>query len=242
MKKTDKHGSEFFRNFLALCVCSAIGAIGTTQFYSQRVFADVTAAAAPDYKYPHTQPTNKDMLDESYFQSPYTMPFTSSPLPPASVIREGKQIPFTTVLNDPEWKRPAYKTYWSPALSGGRWSHLTLRIHYALHRVFASYLTPGIYYDFAHDVGIWDEPVDPSAIVEKNPFEKMLFVVMQADVKQVYARGNQIVITAVPRRNGLHMFTINTRDVPSTKPQTRIEPNLVQLVTESGHEIDYWVV
>jgi len=78
--------------------------------------------------------------------------------------------------------------------------------------------------------------------LEKKAFDKMMFVVMQAEVKGVYAKGNQIVIVGTPQRTGLHVFTIDTADVPSTQPKTRKEPNVVQLVTPDDQEIDYWVV
>lgn len=35
-------------------------------------------------------------------------------------------------------ERPAYRSYWDPSVSGGRWSHLPTRVHFALRRIFAS--------------------------------------------------------------------------------------------------------
>jgi hypothetical protein len=135
-----------------------------------------------------------------------------------------------------------YRTYWNHSYAGGRWSNPTLRVHYALHRVFASYIIGSIFCDFVHNVGINDEIHKAPRFVEAKAFGKLMMVVLQARVQQLYAKGNQIVIVVIPQRTGLHVLTINTADVPSTEPITKTEPNLIQLVTENGHEIDYWVV
>ncbi len=182
----------------------------------------------------------RDMLDSEYFRPPYTQHVISSLVSPLQVIRQGKHIPSDTVLHVPNWERPVYRTYWSPSVAGGRWSNPKTRIHYALHRTYASYITAGIYYNFIHDVGIAQEMQQVPAL-EKKAFDKMMFVVMQVEVKRVYSYGNQIVIVAKPQRTGLNVFTINTADVPSSQPKTRKEPNVVQLVTPDGQEIDYWV-
>lgn len=217
-------------------------AIGMCLAYLQFIMISPVFAQTAEEKvqFPHKQ-IEHEMLDKQFFQPPYMRSFHSIPLDPVSIMQKNKVIPFTTILNNPEWERPVYLPYWNPSVAGGRWSNSHSRMHFALHRVFASYTTAGIYYDFAHDIGIWDEMLTVPFPKSKKPFDIMMIVVMQAEVKQVYAEGNQIVIKAVPKRTGLHIFTIKMDDVPSIKV-TKAEPNLIQLVTENGHEIDYWLV
>lgn len=215
-------------------------ALSLSALVSLGLLAPSVSARPVDEPQSHNQ-QQRDMLDPEYFLPPYNQKVTSPLVRPLQVIRQGKRLSPTTVLNNPNWVRPVYRTYWSPSYSGGRWSDPKTRIHYALHRTFASYLTGSIFYDFIHNVGIEQEMLHVPAL-EKNAFDKMIFVVMQADVKGVYAYRNQIVIVATPQRTGLHVFTINTADVPSTHPKTRKEANVVQLITPNGQEIDYWVI
>ncbi|UOF90050.1 hypothetical protein LSG31_19630 [Fodinisporobacter ferrooxydans] len=178
-----------------------------------------------------------DIKVTSFTQTPY--PTVLNPIP--EIIKNGKKIVYQIGCNDPNWERPAYKSYWHSSVGGGRWSYVPNRLHYSLHRLFASYKTGSIMYDFLHDVGIDEEFVkvhDNAAFRENHVFEKTLIVVMQADVKKVLTKGNQLILVAQPKRNGLQLITVKNEDI---HPNNIKEGILMQLVTDEGDELDYTV-
>lgn len=154
------------------------------------------------------------------------------------VIKSGKNVLFEIVYNDPNWKRPAYRSYWHSTVSGGRWSYVPSRNHYALHRLFATYPTASVYYDFVHELGISEESKN-FKLTYTEPFEKIVIVVMQAEVKMIRTLDNQVVLVASPKRDGLQVLTINSKEIPLYKPQETI---LFQLATPNGQEIDYTLI
>ncbi|WP_199624771.1 hypothetical protein [Paenibacillus alkalitolerans] len=85
--------------------------------------------------------------------------YPSQTVPIPEVINQGTKIPFDVIKSIPEFKRPVYEKHWHSTYSGGRWSYIPLRIHYALHRMFADYdIGLSNWYDFEHNTGIYNIP------------------------------------------------------------------------------------
>lgn len=162
----------------------------------------------------------------------------SAAKPVTEVINSGKEISLNLVYSDSGWERLAYKSYWHSAVSGGRWSLVPTRISYALHRIFTSYATASVYYDFIHDLGI-DEESKSFRIRTDGPFEKIIIVVMQSDVKKILTQGNQVVLVAEPKRTGLQVLSIDLANIHPAEPKDWV---VFQLVTPDGYEIDYSII
>lgn len=164
--------------------------------------------------------------------------FPSKKYPVSEIIKKGTEIPLESVYNNSEWKRQAYKSYWHSTVSGGRWSYVPVRMHYAMHRLFTVYPTASIYYDFIHDLGIEKES---SNFKQKHnePFKYIKTVIMLAQVQKILAYGNQVIIIAKPQRTGLQAYDI---PVNMLKPENTKENILFQLVTTEGDEIDYSLI
>ena len=149
------------------------------------------------------------------------------------VIQSGTEIPLQFAYNNPEWKRQAYKSYWHS--STGRWSYVPDRIHYAMHRIFVTYPTASVFYDFIHDLGIAEESKQ-FQIPTRSPYENIVLVVMQTKVEKIFTLGNQVVVVGKPALTGLQVLLIPVKDL---KPYNTNESILFQLVTDEGDEIDY---
>lgn len=150
-------------------------------------------------------------------------------------MENGKEIPLQFAYNNPDWQRQMYKEYWHS--SYGRWSYIPNRIHYAMHRIFVTYPTASVFYDFTHNLGIWDENDDFQIMSSTStPFENMVLVVMQTKVDKIVTLGNQVVVIGRPSLNGLQVLLIPTQDLNPYDPKESI---LFQLVTPEGDEIDY---
>ncbi len=85
----------------------------------------------------------------------YIPPMPSKIVPIDEVIAKGQEIPLDFIYNDPNWKRKSYKEYWHSKYQ--RWSYVPIRLHYSMHRLFTTYPTASVYYDFIHDLGIAEE-------------------------------------------------------------------------------------
>jgi hypothetical protein len=162
------------------------------------------------------------------------------------VMEKGRDLPVEFIYNDPNWKRKAFKEYWHSKYH--RWSYVPIRLHYAMHRLFTTYPTASVYYDFIHDLGIAEEstkfkgylPVPPKNKSQKiNPFQKIETVIMQTNVKRIVTYGNQVVLVGVPGRTGLQALVI---PVESIKPFNSAENILFQLATPQGDELDYSII
>lgn len=164
--------------------------------------------------------------------------FPTKIYPTSEIIEKGTEIPLDFAYNNPNWKRQAYKSYWHSTISGGRWSYVPVRIHYAMHRLFTTYPTASIYYDFIHDLGIAEES---NQFIHKNngPFDFINTVVMQSQVQKIITYGNQVLIIVKPKRNGLQVLNIPVNKI---KPISKNENILFQLITEQGDEIDYSLI
>ncbi|NOU90568.1 hypothetical protein GC102_33255 [Paenibacillus sp. LMG 31460] len=182
----------------------------------------------------------KDIADPPFGQRA----FPSKLKMPQDIIRNGNQLPYKVLLDNPDWKRPVYKSYWHSSVSGGRWSYVPTRLYYAQHRLFTD-ITAGAseYYDFVHDIGLEEElghsstePKDESQIIRLG---QIVVVVMQAKIEEVLTSGNQVVIVARPQRNGVQVVTVNKVNMML---DDRKEAILFQLVTPEGDEIDYSVL
>ena len=153
--------------------------------------------------------------------------------PVETVIKEGKEIPAQFDYNDPKWERPAYKAYWHS--SYGRWSYVPNLIHSAIHRIFVTYPTASVFYDFVHDLGIAEE----SDSFEKHsgePYDQIELVVMQTRIEKLVTLGNQVVVVGKPALTGLQALSIPVKYIKPDDPEESI---LFQLVTSDGDEIDY---
>jgi hypothetical protein len=179
----------------------------------------------------------KDIADPPFFQPPTPSKVKS----PKDIIKSGNKLPFQMLLDKPDWQRPAYKSYWHSSVSGGRWSYVPKRLHYAQHRLFT---TPTAalsnYYDFVHDLGLNKELKNVQAQTQNADRERFLgqimVVVMQAKIEKVFESGNQVLIVARPQRNGVEALTVNKVDMKLDDPEEAV---LFQLVTPEGDEIDY---
>ena len=109
------------------------------------------------------------------------------------------------------------------------------RIHFAMHRIFATYPTASVFYDFIHDLGIAKEN-DKFQRPSKTPYENIVLVVMQTKVEKFITLGNQVAVIGKPALTGLQVFLIPNKDL---KPYDIHESILFQLVTDEGDEIDY---
>ncbi len=157
-------------------------------------------------------------------------------VPVQNILRDGKEIQLRRIYDNPTWTRLAYRSYWHSTVSGGRWSRVPTRLQYAMHRLFVSFTTASIYYDFVHDLGIADISGQFARSPMTAPFDSVEIVVMQAKVRGVRTMGNQIVIVAEPMRDGLEVYELQTQLCTPTDPD---QPTLFQLVTPEGYEIDY---
>lgn len=171
--------------------------------------------------------TARDMDDPPY----YKLPRPSIELPISDVLKKGKEIPIQFAYNDPEWKRQAYKSYWH----NGRWSYVPIRIHYAMHRLFATYPTASVYYDFVHDLGIALESNDFKIPTSENPFTNIVVVVMQAKVEKIVTLCNQVVIVGEPALTGLQVVLVPVAEI---EPCDMDDSILFQLVSDKESEYD----
>jgi len=180
------------------------------------------------------EPDTPKNIDDPPF---YTPPLPQNEVAIKQVIENGEEIPIKFIYNNPDWERPAYKDYWHSKF--GRWSYVPNRIHYAMHRIFSTYATASVYYDFIHNLGIAEESNEFNNYEytsSPSPFDFLQVVVMNTLIEKVVAYEKQIVIIGKPQRTGLQAIII---------PNEKINPNentdniLIQLVSPDGYEIDY---
>jgi hypothetical protein len=165
-------------------------------------------------------------------------PFPTKNYPIAEIIKKGTEIPLDFAYSNPNWKRQAYKSYWHSTVAGGRWSYVPTRISYAMHRLFTTYPTASIYYDFIHDLGIQEESNEFKR-KDEGPFDYINTVVMQGEVQKILTYGNQVLVIIKPQRSGLQVLDIPVNRI---KPINEKENVLFQLVTEQGDEIDHSLI
>lgn len=175
------------------------------------------------------EPETPQNIKDPPFQE---LPYPTGMLPISAVINDGKEIPLQLAYNNPNWERQAYKSYWHS--SYGRWSYVPNRIHYAMHRLFATYPTASIYYDFIHDLGIAEENSE-FQIPTRSPYENIVLVVMQTKVDKIVTLENQVVIIGKPALTGLQVLLVPIKDLKPSNPEESI---LFQLVTSEGDELD----
>lgn len=156
----------------------------------------------------------------------------------AEIIEKGAEIPFDLIYDNPYWERQSYKSYWHSSASGGRWSYVPNRIHYAMHRLFTTYRTASVYYDFVHNLGIVNEwgNLEES---RGGAYDNINVAVMNTKVEKILTYGNQVIIIGRPQRNGLTIIDVPVNKI---KPFNEKEFILFQLVTELGDEIDYSLI
>lgn len=172
--------------------------------------------------------TPQDIDDPPFGELPYPTKMLSI----SEVMDNGKDIPLQFAYNNPDWKRQAYKSYWHSSF--GRWSYVPDRIHFAMHRIFVTYPTASVFYDFVHDLGI-DEESDDFQRSSRTPYENIVLVVMQTKVEKIVTLGNQVVVIGKPDLTGLQVLLIPVKDL---RPYNTKESILFQLVTHEGDEID----
>ena len=150
--------------------------------------------------------------------------------------KTGTKVPVAFVYHNPNFVRPQYKTYWHS--NNGRYSYVPTRIHYAQHRVFATYAPALDFYNFVHELGVAE--LQPQfAINYEKPFANLVIALFNTQVEAIYAQGNQIVIQGKPMRTGFLLLEIPVSLILPTQMEKDI---LVQLVTAQGDELDYTLV
>lgn len=201
--------------------------LATAGFFMTSSEHVVSALNTSGWKFEPKVPEN---IDDPPFPEPSPPP-TARPI--NEVMSKGSEIPLWFAYNDPDWERQAYKDYWHS--SYGRWSYVPLRIHYAMHRVFASWPTAAATYDFMHNLGIREEYDSFKIPYSSSPFEDLVVVVMQTKVEKIVTLGNQVVIVGRPSPTGLQALLLPAKDF---KPDNTHEALLIQLATPDGDEID----
>lgn len=145
------------------------------------------------------------------------------------VIESGREIPFETIIDKPNYIRPIYEKHWHSTT--GRWSYIPNRIRTAQHRLFTEYdIGLSNWYDFEHKIG-FEVPM----IQDKQALD-LYIVTFQTKILKIYTKGNQVIVVGKPKRNGVQVNTVTTKDF---KPINNKEFLLIQLVTPDGYEIDY---
>lgn len=212
--------------FRAIFVCAASAAALTIICYACNLPA-ISALSTSSWLIEPKTPQN---IDDPPF---YALPLPEQTVPVTEVMKNGKEIPLQFAYDDLNWKRQAYKDYWDSSV--GRWSYVPSRIHYAMHRLFVTYPTASIYYDFIHDLGIAEES-SSFQIPSQKPYDNIVLVAMQTKVEKIVTLGNQVVVIGRPSLTGLQVLLIPVSDL---KPNNPNESILFQLVTHEGDEIDY---
>lgn len=160
--------------------------------------------------------------------------FPSKVMPISKIIDKQNKISFNVIVDKPNYKRKAYEQHWHSTEAGGRWSFIPTHVHFALHRLFTIYdIGLSNWYSFEQDIGL----SIPMFQNEKNL--DMYIVAYQTEITDVYTKGNQVIIVGNPKRNGVQIVTIKTKDI---QPINKEEPLLVQLATKAGNEIDYSLI
>jgi hypothetical protein len=178
--------------------------------------------------------TPKNINDPPWHEGP----LPTKNYPTSEIIKKGIEIPLDFAYSNPNWKRQSYKSYWHSSVAGGRWSYVPTRISYAMHRLFTTYPTASIYYDFIHDLGIQEESNEFER-KDDGPFDYINTVVMQGEVQKILTYGNQVLVIVKPQRSGLQVLDIPVNKI---KPINEKENILFQLVTEQGDEIDHSLI
>jgi hypothetical protein len=180
------------------------------------------------------EPPKPVNIIELPFEAEAEKRYPSQTISITEVMDKGTKIPFVTIKNIPDYKRPVYEKHWHSTYGGGRWSYIPTRIHYALHRLFTNYdIGLSNWYSFEHDLGL------SIPMFQDEKALDLYIVVFQTVVTKVYTKGNQVVVVGNPNRNGVEVITIKTGDV---HPANKKELLLVQLAIPSGYEIDYSLI
>lgn len=157
--------------------------------------------------------------------------------PVKDVIQSGKELHYEIGLDDRNWERPVYNKNWHSTFWGGRWSYVPGNLYDTTHRIFIGFQSAGIWFGLINSLGL-EEELKNVSFPETKVNEKAVFVIMQADVKKIINKGNQIVIISEPKRSGLQVLAIKNSDLLPLNPK---EAYLIQLVTPDGYEYDYKV-
>ncbi|MGN7469628.1 hypothetical protein [Brevibacillus sp. SAFN-007a] len=162
----------------------------------------------------------------------YRPALPSSVLPVADILRTGTRIRHQLLVDKPKYSRPAYEDHWHSKL--GRWSDLPTRAHYALHRLFAQYdIGLSSWYDFGQQLGL-------SIPMRQDKQSLDLYIVaFQTKITEVYTKGNQIVVTGLPKKRGVQVITVKTGQLRPANPEENL---LIQLVTPDGYELDDTII
>jgi hypothetical protein len=201
------------------------------------VQASISSQAASASSGPANLQERLRSLEPAQAQNISDPPFFEPLLPismaePSVVMQDANRIADAVVYANPAFARGAYYSYWHSSL--GNWSYLPRRVHYALHRVAAIYPTASLYNSFIYELGLVEESTKFGVNFD-NPYQAPAIAVFNTDVQNVYAAGNQIVISGKPVRRGL---TIVQVDLRALKDNDHNQPIAVQVVTPQGDEVD----
>ena len=166
-------------------------------------------------------------------------PFPSKTYSIAEVIQTGRRVPFQVGVDRPEWVRPVYIENWHSTYWGGRFSYVPYNLYLSGRRMFIGFQSAGIWFGLTESLGIAEElreVENPEAFREERVNEKMVLVIMQARVKEIYKKENQLVLVSEPQRTGLQVITLKHKETLPADPDGY---TLFQLVTPEGYEIDF---
>ncbi|MDR6549992.1 hypothetical protein [Paenibacillus qinlingensis] len=173
-------------------------------------------------------------MDELPFQTNLNKLYPKHTVSLSDIIHKGNQIPFNRMTSKPAYIRPVYEPHWHSTYWGGRWSYVPSRIYYASHRLFPTYdIGLSNWMNFEKEMGFQIDMFQNETALD------MYLVVFQTEVTAVYTQENQIVIVGNPKRDGVEVITIKTGDL---RPENKKDMLLVQLSTDSGHELDYSLI
>jgi len=178
------------------------------------------------------EPAQPHDIERLQSQEELAKHYPSQVAPLEQVIRSGTKIPYQLIREDPDYERPVYLKQWHS--SYGRWSFVPMRVHYALHRLFPTYdIGLSHLYQLEGDLGV------SFPIFQNEASLDLYLILFQTSVVDVHTKGNQVVVTGKPQRNGVHVLTIKTA---ALQPSNKDDALLIQLATPAGDELDYSLI
>ncbi|NRD76577.1 hypothetical protein HPT25_03610 [Bacillus sp. BRMEA1] len=159
--------------------------------------------------------------------------YPSKTFPISEVLSKGAKIPFNKIKNEPNYERPVYQEQWHSTYAGGRWSYIPSNIYYAQHRLYPIYdIGLSGLFNFENQIGI------SFPTFQNRTNLDLYMVIFQTNVISAYTKGNQVVIVGTPKRNGVEVITIKTKDIHPTELKKML---LIQLATNT-YELDYSLI
>jgi hypothetical protein len=151
--------------------------------------------------------------------------------PLQEVTGSGRNIDYTILVEDPDYRRPLFTSYWQDGYYRG-WSYLPDKTASARYRLFVYPLGASAAYDFE---GVLGFDLKEGVVIDSH--HNLNFLVYNFEVTGIRQMDHQIVLTGEPRRSGVQIVSVVQNDL---LPEEVNEENfLFQLSTPKGYEIDY---